>query len=98
MELEGAAGGGEVFELDSLLHAVRYGLISCAFTGGFSTFRRKIPLALAVELEGAAGGGEIFDLDSLLRALRDVLKLCVHQRFPYLQAKGPLGTYLSYDI
>ena len=31
MELEGAAGGGEVFDLDSLLRALRYGLISFAF-------------------------------------------------------------------
>ena len=63
MELEGAAGGGEVFDVDSLLHAVRYGLISPAFTRGFHPFRRKVPLALAVWLEGAAGRGEVFVLD-----------------------------------
>ena len=34
MELEGAAGGGEVFDLDNLLHAVRYDLISFEFTRG----------------------------------------------------------------
>ena len=56
MELEGPTGRGEVFDLDSLLHAVRYGLISFAFIRGFRPFRRKVLLALAVELEDQQEG------------------------------------------